>query len=41
MFLKLKENCRINDTEIAKLLGMPRTTMNVKLKKKGLKRGVM
>lgn len=37
MYLKLKENCRVSDTEIAKLLGMPRTTMNTKLKKIDLK----
>ena len=37
MYLKLKERCRISDTEIAKLIGMPRTTMNEKLKKIGLK----
>ena len=33
----LKERCRISDTEIAKLLGIPRTTMNEKLRKIGLK----
>lgn len=41
MFLKLKENCRISDTEIANLLNMKRTTMNTKLKKIGVKKGVM
>ena len=41
MYLKLKEQCRISDTEIAKLLGLKRTTMNAKLKKLGLKSGVM
>ena len=41
MYLKLKEHCRVNDTEIAKLLSIKRTTMNTKLKKLGLKRGVM
>ena len=37
MYLKLKERCRISDTEIARLLGMPRITMNEKMKKIGLK----
>ncbi|MBQ9280447.1 MAG: transposase [Clostridia bacterium] len=37
MYVKLKETCRINDTEVAELLGMPRTSMNEKLKKLGIK----
>ena len=41
MYLKLKEHCRISDTEIANLLNLKRTTMNTKLKKLGLKSGVM
>ena len=41
MYLKLKEHCKINDTEIAKLLGMKLTTMIGKLKKLGLKNGIM
>lgn len=41
MYLKLKEHCRINNTEIAKLLNMKRTTMIGKLKKLGLKGGIM
>lgn len=41
MYLKLKEHCRINNIEIAKLLNMKRTTMIGKLKKLGLKGGIM
>lgn len=41
MYLKLKEHCRINDKEIADLLNMKRTTMNTKLKRIGVKKGVM
>lgn len=41
MFLKLKEQCRINDTEIANLLNMKRTTMYSKLKRIGVKKGVI
>ncbi|MBQ9314150.1 MAG: hypothetical protein IJ220_03995 [Clostridia bacterium] len=33
----LKENCKITDKEIAKLLKMSRSTMNLKLKKAGIK----
>ncbi len=33
----LKENCKITDEEIAKLLKMSRSTMNLKLKKVGIK----
>ncbi len=41
MYLKLKEHCKINDTEIARLLEMKRTTLITKLKRIGLKGGVM
>jgi DNA-binding Lrp family transcriptional regulator len=39
--MKLKEHCRISDTEIANLLNMKQTTLNTKLKKLDLKSGVM
>lgn len=36
-YIFLKENCKITDEEIAKLLKISRSTMNLKLKKAGIK----